>query len=87
VFLFQFYKMLYSDEEEEENSWTLPEDCEILHVIVMGQPSDLFLSFYIVVQNYIQNLNGNYLKAYNHCVHLENHLKSLWIVGAMVCTL
>jgi hypothetical protein len=40
--------MLYSDEEEEENSWTLPEDCEILHVIVMGQPSDLFLSFYIV---------------------------------------
>ncbi len=39
--------MLYSD-EEEENTWTLPEDCEILHVIVMGQPSDLFLSFYIV---------------------------------------
>ncbi len=39
--------MLYSD-EEEENSWTLREDCEILHVIVMGQPSDLFLSFYIV---------------------------------------
>jgi hypothetical protein len=39
--------MLYAD-EEEENTWTLPEDCLVLHVIVMGQPCDLFLTFYIV---------------------------------------
>jgi hypothetical protein len=39
--------MLY-DYEEEENTWTLPEDCEVLHVIVMGKPCDLFFTFRIV---------------------------------------
>jgi hypothetical protein len=36
--------MLNSNDCNEE--WTLPEDCMVLHVIVTGQPTDLFLTFH-----------------------------------------